>query len=70
MRASTVRFVDVDVEIACNNKVVRSGCSNGQERLELIEESCEWFAVAVVRVSSVDIEDGWVAMTEMDGNGE
>jgi len=48
----------MDVEVACNNKVVRSGCSNGQERLELIEESCEWFAVAVVRVRSADIEDG------------
>ena len=58
MRTSTVRIVDVDVEVACNNKVVRSGCSNGQERLELIKESCELFAVAAVRVRSVDIEDG------------
>ena len=58
LRTSTVRFVDVDVEVACNNKVVRSGCSNGQEKLELIEESCEWFALAVVRGRSVDIEDG------------
>ena len=58
MGASTVRFVDVDIEVACDNKVVRSGCSNGQERLELIEESCEWFAVAVVRVRPLDIEDG------------
>ena len=58
MYASTARFVDVGVEVACDDAVVRSGCSDGQERLKLIEESCEWFAVAVVRVRSVDIEDG------------
>ena len=56
--ASTVRFVDADVEVACDDEVVRSGCSDGQERLKLIEESCEWFSVAVVRVRLVDIEDG------------
>jgi hypothetical protein len=48
----------VDVEVACDDEVVRSGCRDGQERLKLIKESCEWLAVAVVRVRPVDIEDG------------
>ena len=43
LRVSTVRFVELDVEVACNNKVLMSGCSNDQERLELIEEGCELF---------------------------
>jgi len=55
--ASTVRFVDVDIEVTCDNEVMRSGGSDGQEGLKLVEESCEWFAVAAVRVRSVDIKD-------------
>jgi hypothetical protein len=34
----------VDVEVACDDEVVRSGCRDGQERLKLIKKSCEWLA--------------------------
>jgi len=47
----------MNVKVTGDDKFMGSGCSKGEKRTEIIEESREWFGISGRRWRTIDIED-------------
>jgi len=47
----------MNVKVAGNDKFIGCGCSEGEKKIEVIEEDREWFGMSGQRWRTIDIED-------------
>jgi len=54
---SVCRVIEMNVKVTGDDKFMRSGCSKGEKRTEVIEENREWFGINGRKWRTIDIED-------------